>query len=84
MPLLAVRCVSIRQGTTVESTLIAAPSFTKMKDWKRDPKMHQNKKGNQSFFGMEIHAGVHRDSGFINTVVVTSADVRDLTPAAEL
>lgn len=39
--------MSMRQGTIVDATLIAAPSSTKNKKGKRDQEMHQNKKGNQ-------------------------------------
>jgi hypothetical protein len=34
------------EGTIVDATLIAAPPSTKNKDDKRDPEMHQSKKGN--------------------------------------
>ncbi len=43
--------LSLRQGTIVDATLIHAPSSTKNKDGKRDPEMHQTKKGNQYYFG---------------------------------
>ena len=46
--------------------------------------MHQTKKGNQWYFGMKVHAGVDKDSGLIHSVVTTSANMHDLTPAAEL
>jgi transposase, IS5 family len=46
--------------------------------------MHQTKKGNQWYFGMKVHAGVDKDSGLINSVVVKAANVHDLTPASEL
>jgi len=46
--------------------------------------MHQTKKGNQWSFGMKIHTGVVKDSGLILSVFVTTANVHDLTPAAEL
>jgi IS5 family transposase len=82
--LLADRGVTMRQGTIVDATLIAAPSSTKNKEGKRDPEMHQTKKGNQWYFGMKVHAGVDKDSGLIHSVVVTAANVHDLTPAAEL
>jgi len=82
--LLAARGVTMRQGTIVDATLIAAPSSTKNKDGKRDPEMHQTKKGNQWYFGMKVHAGVDKDSGLIHSVVVTAANVHDLTPVAEL
>jgi IS5 family transposase len=76
----------------VVATLIAAPSSTKNKEGKRDPQMHQTKKGNQwchrfaegCAYGMKIHAGVDKDSGLIHSVVVTAASVYDLTPAADL
>ena len=48
--LLAARGVTMRQGTIVDATLIAAPSSTKNKDGKRDPEMHQTKKGNQWYY----------------------------------
>ena len=74
----------MRQGTIVHATLIAAPSSTKNKDGKRDPEMHQTKKGNQWYYGMKVHVGVDKDSGLIHSVVTTGASVHDLTPAAEL
>ena len=46
--------------------------------------MHQTKQGNHWYFGMKFHAGVDKDSGLIHSVVVTAANVHDLTPAAEL
>jgi len=78
------RGMTMRQGTIVDATLIAASSSTKNKEGKRDPEMHQTKKGNQWYFGMKVYAGVDKDSGLIHSVVVTAANVHDLTPAAEL
>ena len=49
---LSARGMTMRQGTIVDATLIAAPSSTKNKDGKRDPEMHQTKKGNQWYFGI--------------------------------
>ena len=74
----------MRQGTIVDATLIAAPSSTKTNEGKRDLEMHQIKTGNQWSFGMKVHAGVDKNSGLIHSVVVTSANVHDLTPAADL
>lgn len=39
--------LSLRQGTIVDATIIHAPSSTKNREGKRDPEMHQTKKGNQ-------------------------------------
>ena len=52
------RGLLLRQGTIVDATIIHAPSSTKNKEGKRDPEMHQTKKGNQYFFGMKAHIGV--------------------------
>ncbi|MCO6763431.1 IS5-like element ISPpu18 family transposase, partial [Streptomyces sp. EL5] len=52
------RGLSLRPGTIVDATLIHAPSSTKNQDGKRDPEMHQSKKGNQYYFGMKAHIGV--------------------------
>jgi IS5 family transposase len=82
--LLAARGVTMRQGTIVDATLIAAPSSTKNKEGNRDLEMHQTKKGNQWYFGMKVYAGVDKDSGLIHSVVVSAANVHELTPAAEL
>ena len=81
---LSERGMTMRQGTIVDATLIAAPSSTKNKVGERDPEIHQTKKGNQWYFGMKVHAGVDKDSGLIHSVVVTAANVHDLTSAAEL
>ena len=41
----------LSRWTIVDATLIHAPSSSKNQDGKRDPKMHQTKKGNQYYFG---------------------------------
>jgi len=74
----------LREGTLVDATLIAAPSSTKNEAKKRDPEMHQTKKGNQWYFGMKAHIGADRDSKLVHTVVVTAANAADITKTAEL
>ena len=59
----------------MDATLIAAPSSTKNQEKKRDPEMHQTKKGDQWHFGMKAHLGADRDSKLVPTVVFTAADV---------
>ena len=44
--------MTMRQGTIADVTLIAAPSSTKNNEWKRNPQMHQTKKGNPWYWGM--------------------------------
>ena len=78
------RGLSLRQGTIVDATLINAPSSTKNKDGKRDPEMHQTKKGGQYFFGMKAHIGADVESGLVHHVHGTAANVADVTQVAEL
>ncbi len=81
---LAARGLLLREGTLVDATLIAAPSSTKNEKRARDPEMHQTKKGNQWYFGLKAHIGTDRDSKLVHTVVVTAANVSDITKTAEL
>ncbi|MEB2233097.1 IS5 family transposase [Xanthomonas campestris pv. campestris] len=70
---------SLRSGTIVDATLIAAPSSTNNADHARDPEMHQTKKGNQWYFGMKAHIGVDEFSGLVHHVHCTAANVADVT-----
>jgi IS5 family transposase len=81
---LSARGLLLREGTLVDATLIAAPPSTKNKEKQRDPEMHQTKKGNQWYFGMKAHIGADRDSKLVHTVVVTAANVADITRTAAL
>ena len=81
---LAARGLFLRAGTLVDATLIAAPSSTKNEKRARDPEMHQTKKGNQWYFGLKAHIGADRDSKLVHTVVVTAANVADITQTAAL
>jgi len=74
----------LKSGTVVDATLIAAPSSTKNSTGKRDPEMHQTKKGNQWHHGMKGHIGVDAESGLVHTVVGTAANVNDVTQAHAL
>lgn len=71
-------------GTIVDATIINAPSSTKNKSGKRDPEMHQTKKGNQWYHGMKVHSGVDAGSGYVHTITATSANVHDIDEAAKL
>lgn len=74
----------MRKGTIVDATLIAASPSTKNKDKKRDPEMHQTKKGNQWYFGMKGHIGVDVDSGIVHSVEGTAANVHDRNKLRDL
>jgi hypothetical protein len=57
---------------------------TKNRDEKRDPEMHQSKKGKNGFFGMKAHIGVDAQSGLTHTLVTTAGDVSDFTQTHNL
>lgn len=67
----------MKKGTIVDATLIDAPSSTKNREKKRDPEMHQTKKGNQWYFGMKGHIGADVDSGVVHSIAGTAANVHD-------
>ena len=69
--------MKISRGTIVDATIISAPSSTKNKDKKRDPEMHQTRKGNQWYFGMKAHVGVDSKTKMIHSVVATAANIHD-------
>jgi len=76
--------VRITTGTIVDATIIHAPSSTKNREQKRDPEMHQAKKGKQWYFGMKAHVGVDSKTKLIHTALVTPAHVADATVLPEL
>lgn len=69
--------MKVSRGTIIDATIINAPSSTKNKDKRRDPDMHQTRKGNQWYFGMKTHVGVDSKTKLIHSVVVTPANVHD-------
>ena len=78
------RGFAVSQGTMVDATIVHAPSSTKNREGKRDPEMHQTRKGNQWFFGMKIHVGADVDSGTAHTVTVTPANTADISELPNL
>lgn len=81
---LAERGMLVGKGTIVDATIINAPSSTKNANKKRDPQMHQTRKGKQWYFGMKVHTGTDAESGLVHTVVATSANVADVNVLGEL
>lgn len=69
--------LKVSTGTIVDATIIDAPSSTKNKEGKRDPEMHQTRKGNQWYFGMKAHIGVDSQTKLIHSVAATAANVHD-------
>ena len=74
----------LKEGTAVDATIIPAPSSTKNAEGKRDPEMHQTKKGNQRHFGMKAHIGVDAETGVVHSMTTTPANHHDITEADKL
>ena len=71
-------------GSIVDATIISAPSSTKNREKKRDPEMHQTKKGDQWHYGMKVHVGTDAGTGYVHSITGTSANVHDLDEAPKL
>jgi transposase, IS5 family len=76
--------MKVGTGTIVDATIISAPSSTKNAEKKRDPEMHQTRKGQQWYFGMKLHIGVDAETGLAHSAVVTAANVHDKHPLPDL
>jgi IS5 family transposase len=76
--------MTLKTGTIVDATIIAAPSSTKNAERQRDPEMHQTRKGKQWYFGMKLHIGVDSQSGLAHSAVVTPANIHDKHPLPHL
>jgi IS5 family transposase len=74
---LAQKGLTMKTGTIVDATLIAAPSSTKNAAGKRDEQMSSTRKGNQWHFGMKASVGVDAASGLVHSVATTTASVHD-------
>ena len=78
------RGLLLKKGTIVDSTIIEAPSSTKNKDKQRDPDAHSTKKGSAWHFDYKAHIGVDKDTGIVHDLVVTPANVHDVTVTQDL
>lgn len=81
---LASRKIKISTGTIVDATIIHAPSSTKNDSGKRDPEMHQTRKGNEWYFGMKAHIGVDSKARLVHSFVATPANIHDSRVLASL
>ena len=68
----------LKAGTSVDATIIAAPSSTKNATRARDPEMKQTRKGNQWYFGMKVHVGTDT-RGLVHSLTTTDAAQADIT-----
>lgn len=76
--------LSFKEGTIVDATIISAPTSTKNQTGKRDPDMHQTRKGNEWHFGMKMHIGVDDALGVIHSIETTAANAHDITQTTRL
>jgi IS5 family transposase len=82
--MLTQRGLLLSGGTMVDATIIHASPSTKNKAKKRDPEMHQTKKGNQWYFGLKVHVGADVQSGLVHTVGVSAANTADVSALPHL
>ena len=76
--------LTLQEGSIVDASIISAPTSTKNKTGKRDPEMHQTKKGNEWHFGMKMHIGVDESLGLIHSLTTTAANTHDITETDKL
>jgi IS5 family transposase len=81
---LSAKGIKVGTGSIMDATIIAAASSTKNEDGKRDPEMHQTRKGNQWYFGMKAHIGVDSKAKTVHSVVATPANVHDSQVIADI
>jgi IS5 family transposase len=78
-PVLAEQGLTMKRGSVVDATLMAAPHSTQNQAKQRDPERSQTQKGNPWYFGLKAHLGVDAKSGLGHTVACTTAQVADHT-----
>ncbi len=71
--------------TSLDATLIDAPTSTKNKDKSRDPEMSSTKKNNQWHFGMKVHIGVQsRGKPLVHSILASRAKEHDFVTTYDL
>jgi len=74
----------LSRGTTVDATVVAAPSSTKGKGRARDPERHSTQKGRQLHFGMKLRIGTDEKTGLTHSLDRTPANKSDVGMAGAL
>ena len=74
----------IGKGTLIDAMLISAPCSTKNKDKRRDPELHQIRKGYQWVFGMKTYIGVDTTAKAIHAVATTAANIHEVSYLLDL
>ena len=76
--------VMYRGGSIIDATFIESTASTKNREGKRDPEMHQTKKGKNWHHGMKLHVAVDAGTGLPHSLSTTAANVHDLDEAPSL
>lgn len=75
--LLESKGLMLKSGTIVDATIISAPSSTKNAEGRRDPQMHQTRKGKDWYFGMKVHVGTTKQ-GLVHSLATGPANESDI------
>ena len=74
----------IKRGTSVDSTIVDAPTSKRNKEKAKDPEAGWTKKAGNHRHGFKGHTGTDEDSGLIHSVKFTAADEHDLSAVEDL
>ena len=69
--------IILKEGTSVDATIVTTSGSTKNKAKKRDPEMKYTKKNNQNYFGGKIHQSQDQKTKLIKKLRFTPANVSD-------
>lgn len=67
----------VQNGSSVDATIMEAPSSTKNKEKKRDEDMKQTRKWNQWYFWMKVHVWTDTRSWIAHTLHTSGANIHD-------
>jgi transposase len=75
----------VKEGTSLDVTLIVAPTSTKNKDKSRDSEMSSTKKNNQWHFGIKAHIGFQsRGKPLVHSILASTAKEHDSVTTYDL
>jgi len=69
--------IILKEGTSVDATIITTSGSTKNKEKKRDPEMKSTQKSNQYYFGAKAHVSQDQKTKLIKKLRMTPANVSD-------
>ena len=69
--------IILKEGTSVDATIVTTSGSRKNKEKKRDPEMKHTKKNNQNYFGGKVHMSQDQKTKLIKHLRFTPANVSD-------